>query len=80
MKEHELKTWTEYYYEVFVGRKTFEVRKNDRKFKVGDVLILKEWDNEKQCYTGSKINKKIIYILKGGQFGIAKGFVVMGLE
>lgn len=76
---HELKTWKEYFEEVFMGRKTFEVRKNDRNFKKGDILILKEWDNEKQEYTGRQMARGISYILTGGQFGVENGFVVMAL-
>ena len=47
---HELKTYPKYFQETIEGNKLFEIRKNDRNFKVGDVLLLKEWDNIK--YTG----------------------------
>ena len=40
MKVRELKLNTEYYDDVKKGLKTFEVRKNDRDFKVGDILSL----------------------------------------
>ena len=40
---HQLKTWPEYFKAVAAGTKTFEVRENDRNFKVGDVLELREW-------------------------------------
>lgn len=43
---HELKTWPYYFEEVWNGTKTFEVRKNDRDFRVGDTLILQEYDHE----------------------------------
>lgn len=76
---HELKIWKEYFDEVFMGRKTFEVRKNDRNFRKGDILILKEWDNEKQEYTGRQMARCIYYILNGGQFGVENGFVVMSI-
>lgn len=76
---HELKTWKEYFHEVLVGRKTFEVRKNDRDFKKGDTLILKEWDNEKQEYTGRQTARGVSYVLHGGQFGIEDGYVVMSI-
>ena len=76
---HELKTWKEYFEEVFMGRKTFEVRKNDRNFQKGDILILKEWDNENQEYTGRQMARGISYILNGGQFGVENGFVVIAL-
>lgn len=42
-KIHELKIWPPYYREVVNGVKTFEVRKYDRDFRVGDILILKEY-------------------------------------
>lgn len=79
MTIHELKTWKEYFEEVFMGRKTFEVRKNDRNFKKGDIIILKEWDNETDDYTGRQMERGVSYILQGGQFGIDNGFVVMAL-
>lgn len=77
---HELKIWPEYFESVEDGTKTFELRKNDRDFKVGDTLILKEWkfDLEKNeygeerwsnaHYTGRKIRKKITYILQGRNY------------
>lgn len=50
---HELKTYPKYFQETIEGNKPFEIRKNDRNFQVGDVLILKEWDNIK--YSGREI-------------------------
>jgi len=44
---HALKTWPEYFQAVAERGKTFEVRKADRPFKVGETLLLQEWDNVK---------------------------------
>lgn len=84
---HELKTWPLYFREVKAGNKTFEVRKNDRGFKVGDQVLLKEYSPEnyfehgdKAEYTGQILHREISYILPGGDFGIEKGFVVLGLK
>lgn len=40
---HELKTWPEFFEEIVTGRKTFEIRLNDRGFQVGDGLWLREY-------------------------------------
>lgn len=77
---HELKTWNEYFEEVVTGNKTFEVRKNDRAFKKGDTLILKEWDNFRETFTGRKLARTVTYVFEGGSFGLAKGFVVMAIQ
>ena len=81
---HELKTLPEYWDAVNSGAKTFEVRKNDRDFKVGDSLKLLRF--AKNPMTGAwrvnqrkAISRRITYILTGGQFGIEPGYVVMGL-
>ena len=47
--------------ETIEGNKLFEIRKNDRNFQVGDVLLLKEWDNIK--YTGREVGAMVRYIL-----------------
>lgn len=57
---HELKTWPKYFEEVFSGRKNFELRINDRDFKVGDILHLVEFDNNQ--YTGRSLTKRVTYI------------------
>ena len=77
---HELKTWNEYFEEVFMGHKTFEVRKADRPFAKGDTLILKEWNPKTEQYTGREMARGVSYVLEGGQFGVEKGFVVMALQ
>jgi len=77
---HELKTWTEYFEEVFMSHKTFEVRENDRDFKVGDMLNLKEYDYKTSTYTGRQLTRTVTYILYGGQFGIEEGHCVMSIQ
>ena len=74
---HELKLQQPYFDDVFFNRKEFEVRKNDRNFKVGDRLKLIEFPFKgRQKY----VLKDIKYILEGNQFGIKKGYVVLGLK
>ncbi len=85
MKTHELKTLPEYFKAVNLGVKMFEVRKNDRDFKVGDVLILREWLPTEHCestgqYSGRKIERTIGCFIDGVQFGIKKGYCVLGFQ
>ncbi len=79
---HKLKTWPEFFEAMVEGRKTFEGRKNDRDFKVGDELILKEYDPELKNYgySGRFLHRRVSYILEGTQFGVMPGYVIMGLE
>ena len=77
---HELKIWNEYFEEVFMRHKTFEVRKADRPFAKGDILILKEWNPKTEQYTGREMARGVSYVLEGGQFGVEKGFVVMAIQ
>lgn len=80
MKTHELKIWPQYWEAVRANQKTFEVRKHDRDFKVGEGIWLCEYDPEQEAYTGRAWIKKITYILQGGQFGIEEGYCVLGLS
>lgn len=79
-RTHNLKTWPSYFLGVMLGTKTFEVRKNDRDFQVGDILNLQEFTPSTKIYTGREIQKQVTYILKGGDFGIAEDTVVLGLS
>jgi ribosomal protein S17 len=76
---HELKCWPDFYEAVLNGNKTFEVRKDDRGFKVGDILHLREWNPKTETYSGRELARTVTYILRGGQLGIEEGYVVMGL-
>jgi hypothetical protein len=80
MQYHELKIWPEYFEDVYNGTKTFEVRKNDRNFHVGDTVTLKEWDNNSFKYSQRQLSFVISHLLQGGQFGIESGFVVMSFS
>ena len=75
---HELKIYPKYFKEILNGNKQFEIRKNDRGFRVGDTIILKEWDNIK--YSGRTIEAKITYVLDDAFIGLARGYVAMGIK
>ena len=74
MRIHELKTWPDYYGHLDDGSKNFEYRRNDRGFKEGDVLHLREWEPTFGRYTGREMRRVVTYILS-----VSKDFVVMSL-
>lgn len=77
---HALKTWPQYFAEVKEGRKPFELRKNDRNFKVGDKVLLQEYHYD-AGYTGDELEFTITYILSNAEkFGLKKGYVILGLK
>ncbi len=75
---HDLKVWHEYFDALKDGSKTFEVRKNDRDFKVGDTLNLREWDPVSETYSGSSCTRTVVYVL-ARDHRLAPGFVILGL-
>lgn len=79
MTTHTLKCWTEQFAEVRSGRKTFEFRRDDRGFAVGDVLDLRDFDPIAMMYSGQFELRRVTHILSSG-FGLPEGFVVMSIE
>ena len=76
---HELKLLPQYYEEVLNGNKTFELRKDDRDYKINDVLRLKEWNET--YYTGRTFICAVKYILRDcPDYGLKKGFVILGIS
>lgn len=75
---HELKILPEYFEAVFTGSKTFEIRQNDRGFKVGDFVELYEYEVNKG-FTGRILTRQITYIFEGGQYGLSHDFVCFAL-
>lgn len=76
---HELKITPIYFKEVLPGRKSFEVRKNDRPFSEGDMLALNEYDADNKYYTGDSCLVYIDYILDNADY-CKDGYVVMSIK
>lgn len=77
METHKLKTLPQFFEKVESGIKNFEVRYNDRDFRVGDVLILEEYDPE-MGLTGRTVQRKISYVFS--EFGLCPNWVILGFE
>ena len=80
-KKIEKKILPEYFRYVRRREKTFELRVDDADYQVGDFLVLREWDDEKQDYTGSRVTREITYILRDApQFGLKEGFCILAIQ
>ena len=78
---HELKTTSIDYKQVYLQNKKFEVRKNDRDFEVGDILVLKEYDSKTDTYSGSAVIVKVEYIMTNSNPYIdLKDSVIMSIK
>ncbi|RJO61076.1 MAG: DUF3850 domain-containing protein [Dehalococcoidia bacterium] len=88
-KTHHLKTDHDMFRAVIAGKKTCEIRFDDRGFKVGDTLILKEtlYTGEEMkgsesmplIYTGYEHMTKIKHILRGPVYGLMEGWVILSI-
>ena len=76
-KVHEIKIAASYYDDVTSGRKRFELRKNDRGYKVGDTLKMLEFEDGK--HTGRIIDADIIYMLED-YAGLEEGYCILGID
>ena len=75
LRVHNLKIMPEYFRAVTSKAKRFEIRKNDRDYKIGDSLLLQEYVDDQ--FTGNEINATVTYMTDYAQ---KKGYVVMGIE
>lgn len=75
-KVHDVKLGATFFDDVKTGRKTFELRKNDRGYKEGDTIVLHEYKDG--TTTGRTITKKIVYMLKDFT-GLEDGYCILGL-
>jgi hypothetical protein len=88
---HELKTDPAAFLAVLRRIKMFEIRKNDRGFKEGDTLILKETlhtgadmaehpETFPLVYTGDTIEADVDYVLYGPIYGLMPGWCIMSIN
>ena len=76
MTVHEVKILPIYFEPVLKGIKTFEIRKNDRGYHVGDSILLKEWEGDH--YSGREALFDITYLLENYE-AIPKDYVIMSI-
>ena len=79
MSYHKLKITSQYFYDVCYCNKRFELRKDDRDYKVGDTILLEEYEDGH--YTGRCFlpDRPIHYILRNcPEYGLKKGYCILG--
>ncbi|MFV0396208.1 MAG: DUF3850 domain-containing protein [Coprobacillaceae bacterium] len=82
--EINLKIMDRYFNDVIRGLKTFEIRSNDRKYYVNQILNLYEIcidEKENECwnYTTRSVRVRITYILSDPLY-VKEGYVVLGIK
>lgn len=89
MKLHELKILHKYLIDVSLGKKTFELRKNDRDYQVGDLIhfidIREDNITSNKCSCEPFIDKntlyRITYVLKDVEkYGLDKDYCILAIK
>lgn len=80
MTVHELKCRPTLFDDIRSGRKSFDIRKNDRGFQTGDVIKFRKFCPSKKEYTSppESLTADIGYVLSG--FGLRSDYVCLGLN
>lgn len=61
--EHTLKCWPEFFSAIRSGTKKHDLRRaDDRTFRVGDIVLLREFDPELNVYTGRTQKALVTYV------------------
>lgn len=84
MEVHYLKAHREPFQAMWEDLKTAEFRKNDRNFKVDDILFIREINEEylhfgQDLYTGRVITAAVTHVLKES-FGVPPGYAMLSLK
>ncbi|QII47804.1 DUF3850 domain-containing protein [Bacillus paralicheniformis] len=76
MQTHKLKILPEYFEAVCSGKKSFEIRENDRGFQVGDKLMICEYIPEINEFTGRVVERRVMYMTDYAQ---KENYIVMAI-
>jgi len=85
LRIHEVKSWPQYFQPVLLGKKIWEYRINDRDYKVGDLILMREWVNgdfiradRETRFTGKWVLAEISSV-HGGLPGMAEGYCILNI-
>ena len=75
-KVYQIRLAASLYDDVAAGRKTFELTKNDRDYRVGQILEMMEFNDGR--HTGRVIHADIVYMVEGVT-GLQDGYCILGI-
>jgi hypothetical protein len=79
---HLVKCWVEFFTPIRDGIKTFDIRRDDRDYQVGDQIVQLEYKHGIGTYTGREVACHITYIARGpkfGPFGLKDGYAILAI-
>lgn len=79
--DHELKTWPAYLDEIWQGRKTLDLRPDDRGFEAGQVLRLRDWHPGTGAWGGRSVLVRVAHVLRDvPHFGLVPGYCALSIR
>lgn len=87
MATYQVKSWTHFFQAIKCGKKLHDMRDlRDRKYRVGDILVLQEYDPFKGEYTGDTCTALVTYITSAdtpcafSSSALAPGYCILSLK
>lgn len=84
---YKVKSWVPFFEAFESGAKKHDMRDlKDRKYKVGDILILQEYDPFRGTYTGREMGRKVTYITSSdtpcafSSAALAQGYCILSYD
>ena len=79
--KHVLKIQCKYLMEILYEGKTFEIRKDDRGYEVGDIIHFVDPNGKEFPSFWEKLSFRITYILRNvPQYGLDKDYCILAIE
>lgn len=85
MRVHEVKSWAEFFEQIKLKNRKHELRHNERDYKVGEYLLLREFDKD-DGYTGRRMTVMITSITSDdvpcavSAYGLNTGYCILSIE
>lgn len=74
---HQIRLASMYFNDVVSGKKSFELRKNDRNYKIGDILEMLEFNDGR--HTGRTVKAEVTYMLED-YTGLTEGYCILATK